>query len=561
MVQSENTAVSDWLNGFFSSYYRHRPVNATFIGVHDLDHRLPDYSEAGTGDVLADTTRLLDQAGTLRPQSLWERIDLRLATGYLRIQEWEYRSGHFHRGNPSLYTGEAIFGVMSLFLSAFAPLADRVASATARLEAVPGLLAQGRRNVRAAPTAWTERALRECDGALAFLTEGIDQLTAQERLDAPELRRAADRAAAAFADFTTWLRTELLHHPSDQTGCGEDALALYLTEGHCIDISPGEVARQAEVQLEEATRYLSDHAPDFGAADAASVLQRMASQHPGTAGYYACYEEQWKQVREAAERHELLTWPDFPIRFVPRPVWARRAAPDLYFLYYRSPAAYHRPAVHEYLVTPIDDTMPPARQRELLEANNDSTIRLNHVIHHGGIGHHVQNWHAFRSPSRIGQVAAVDCASRIAMPCGGTMAEGWACYATDLMAEVGFLTPEEQFAEWHTRARMGARAVVDVRLHQGEFTLEQAAGYYQRHAGMAPSSAMAEAVKNSMFPGMAVIYQVGTEGIQRLRADLAAQLGPRFSLRAFHDELLSFGSIPVNLIGAEMRRRSADAER
>ena len=561
MLQRENTAVSDWLNGFFSSYYRHRPVNATFIGVHDLDHHLPDYSEAGTGDALGDITSLLSQAGTLTPQSRWQRIDLRLATGYLRIQEWEYRSRHFHRGNPSLYTGEAVFGVMSLLLTPFAPLADRADSATARLEAVPGLLAQGRRNVRSAPTPWTERALRECDGALAFLTEGLDQLMAGERLNAPGLRRAADRAAAAFADFATWLRTELLCHPSDQTGCGGEALALYLAEGHCLDTSPDEVARQAEVQLEQATRYLSDHAADFGAADAATVLRRMASQHPDTAGYYACYEKQWQQAREAAERHELLTWPDFPIRFVPRPVWARRAAPDLYFLYYRSPAAYHRPAVHEYLVTPIDDTMPPEHQRELLEANNDSAIRLNHVIHHGGIGHHVQNWHAFRSPSRIGQVAAVDCASRIAMPCGGTMAEGWACYATDLMAEIGFLTPEEQFAEWHTRARMCARAVVDVRLHQGEFTLEQAAGYYQRHAGMSPSSAMAEAVKNSMFPGMAVIYQVGTEAIHRLRADLAAQLGPRFTRRAFHDELLSFGSIPVNLIGAEMRRRSADAER
>ena len=70
---------------------------------------------------------------------------------------------------------------------------------------------------------------------------------------------------------------------------------------------------------------------------------------------------------------------------------------------------------------------------ELLQATNDSVIKLNHVIHHGSIGHHVQNWHAFRSASRIGQVAAVDCASRIAMFCGGTMAEGWACYATDLM--------------------------------------------------------------------------------------------------------------------------------
>ncbi len=199
--------------------------------------------------------------------------------------------------------------------------------------------------------------------------------------------------------------------------------------------------------------------------------------------YYGRYQELWDSVRETAEEQSLLTWPDFPIRYVPRPGWARDAAPYLYFLFYRSPAAFNRPPVHDYLVTPIDATMAPEKQDELLRATNDSVIKLNHVIHHGSIGHHVQNWHAFRSRSRIGQIAAVDCASRIAMFCGGTMAEGWACYATDLMSEAGFLTPLEQFAELRGRTRMCARAIVDIRLHQGRFTLEQAADYYVEACG------------------------------------------------------------------------------
>ena len=94
-------------------------------------------------------------------------------------------------------------------------------------------------------------------------------------------------------------------------------------------------------------------------------------------------------------------------------------------------------------MTPVEPGHARGGQQRLLEANNDSVLKLNHVVHHGGIGHHVQNRHAFRVGSRIGQVAAVDCASRIALFCGGTMAEGWACYATDLMSEAGFLTPLE----------------------------------------------------------------------------------------------------------------------
>jgi uncharacterized protein (DUF885 family) len=189
-----------------------------------------------------------------------------------------------------------------------------------------------------------------------------------------------------------------------------------------------------------------------------------------------------------------------------------------------------------------------------VESNNDSVIRLNHVIHHGGIGHHVQNWHAFRSPSRVGRMAAVDCASRIAMLCGGTMAEGWACYATDLVGEFGGLTPLELYAQWHSRARMACRAVVDIRLHRGELPFPDAATLYAERAGMSPAAAQAEVVKNSMFPGAAVMYLVGTDAIRRLREEMSRIEGGSFTLRGFHDRLLSYGSVPVSLISEDMKR-------
>ena len=98
---------------------------------------------------------------------------------------------------------------------------------------------------------------------------------------------------------------------------------------------------------------------------------------------------------------------------------------------------------------------------------NHSVMTLNHVVHHGAIGHHVQNHHAYRGASRIGQVAAVDTANRIAMFSGGSLAEGWACYVCDLMEEIGFLTPLERIAQQHTRVRIAARAVADLSIHTG----------------------------------------------------------------------------------------------
>ena len=555
-MNSDAPQFDTWQEDFFEAYYHRRPVNATFIGVHAYDNRLPDFSENGAGDTLAEMHALLRRLAELPEEqlSISQRIDRQLAAGFLEIQAWEYQSEHFQRGNPCTYTGEAIFGLISLFLTDFAPLAERLESAIARMNDIPAFLAQGQANVRQAPLAWTERAIRECDGALAFLQDGLVELIQQEAIQDPHLRPAADLAAQAFATFRAYLQDELSASPEQPVACGEAAFDMLMRKGHCLDMSPEDILAYAEHELIAAQHYLEEHAGDFAAASPEFALAQLAELHPTLENYYGRYTELWQAARQTAETHQLLTWPDFPIDYVPQPRWARKAAPYLYFLFYRAPAAFNRPDRHAYLVTPIEAEMPPEEQLKLLQANNDSVIKLNHVVHHGSIGHHVQNWNAYQASSRIGQVAAVDTAARIAMFCGGTMAEGWAVYATGLMDETGFLSPLESYSEIQSRRRMSARAIVDVRLHHGHYDLKDAARFYQQQAGMSSSAAMNEAVKNSMFPGAAMIYLMGSDLIRQLRQELAARLGNRFDLRQFHDRLLSYGSIPVPLIAREIRK-------
>ena len=547
---------SAWLDDFFAAYYRRRPVNATFIGVHDYDAVVPDFSARGVAETTAEMTALLGDlrgGAVAEPQTPAERTDRILAEHFLTIQLWECESRHFQGGNPCVYTGEAIFGVLSLFLRPFAPLSERVDAAVARMNAIPQFLATATQNIPSAPTAWTERAIRECTGAMHFLGNGVELLIADEGITDPHFRSAATDARRAFATYQAFLTTEMRATTDDAYGCGGEAFERYMALGHALTMTGTAIERYARDHFAEARVRLDEGAAAFGVPDWRSALALLRRIHPTAEAYYARYQKQWDACHDYAAAHDLVSWPEYPIRYVPRSQWAREAAPFLYFLPYRAPSPYDRLAVHDYLVEPIEPNMSVADQRRRLEATNDSVMKMNHVIHHGGVGHHVQNWYASHAASRIGRVAAVDCASRIALFCGGTMAEGWSSYVVDLMDEVGFLTPLEAYSQHYAHMRAAARAIVDVNLHHGRFSFDQAVAFYRNDTGMTQEAAYAETVKNTMFPGAAMIYLIGQEMIHDLRREMAAREGSAFNLRRFHDRFLSYGSIPVSLIAAEMR--------
>ncbi|MGH7694045.1 MAG: DUF885 domain-containing protein [Gemmatimonadaceae bacterium] len=555
------------LDSFFELYYRLNPVNATFTGVHDFDDRLPDWSPEGLDAAAAEMLSLrteLQRAGpaTLGDDALagrdWEQIDRALADAFLEIQLAEHESGHFQTGNPSLAIGEALFGVIALMTRPFADLEWRMEHAAKRLAAIPPFLAGAERSWSSAgremPDAWIERALRECEGGRKLFTTGIDRWLESGDVAASlaaNVRRSADLAANAL--LATAERVSAQPTRDDNYGVGEAFFSLLLERGHCCTRPLAELRESARDQLdtERAALHEMAHAASLGSWR--DIQARLANLHPEPEEFYGAFGETWRACRTLAVRRQVVTWPeDWPIRYVPIPAWTRQAAPHLYYLFYRSPAPFDKVAIHDYVVPAVEDVEDEQSEERLLRTWNDSAIKLNHVVHHGAIGHHVQNYYAYQAASRIGQIAAVDCASRIGMFCGGTMAEGWACYATVLMDELGFLTEFERVLEQHTRVRLLTRAVVDLGLHGGELSFDTATSTFVDACGMSVEQARAEVAKASMFPGTALMYWLGLEQIQNLRATHERTLGRHFRLKTFHDEVLSFGSLPVALIARLM---------
>ena len=543
-----------WLDRFLDSYYRHRPVNATFIGVHDYDLLLPDLSPEAVHACVSDMTQLQHDLAALPDEPLTEpqQIDRQLASGFLEIQQWEFQSTHFHRGNPSFYTGEAIFGVLSLLRRDFAPFTQRLEAAIQRMNRIDTLLQQARENISAAPSAWIERAINECEGSLAFLESGLPHLLRDNDAESHDAESAASKASNAFRRFQHWLQSEL--PPNDAYASGADAFNLMLQKGHCLDVNADDVESYAWQELRKSEAKLHAHASDFDSDTWQEALAKLANHYPTPDHFLLHHYGLWRACRAVAEQNDLLTWPECDIQFVPRPFWARGAAPKLYFLPYHSAPAFDRIPAVDCIIPPIDWNVPAAQRLQMLKAANNSVIKLNHVVHHAALGHHVQNWYANnKAQSRIGKIAAVDVASRLAFFCAGTLAEGWATYSVKLMDESNFLTALESYSLHHARLRACARAIVDVGIHTRKLTLQQAQDFYADRVGMSESAARAEAVKNTMFPGAAMMYLIGSDAIVNLRNEMKSKHGDAFNLKNFHDALLSYGSIPVPLIAQSMR--------
>jgi uncharacterized protein (DUF885 family) len=98
----------------------------------------------------------------------------------------------------------------------------------------------------------------------------------------------------------------------------------------------------------------------------------------------------------------------------------------------------------------------------------------------------------------------------------------------------------------------GARVVVDVKLASGEWTLAQAAKFFEEQSGFTASASEAAVAGYALRPGYVLAYTVGRLQLEQLLAEYQHRMGERGSLRDFHDRLLSYGTTPFSVVGPEL---------
>jgi uncharacterized protein (DUF885 family) len=131
----------------------------------------------------------------------------------------------------------------------------------------------------------------------------------------------------------------------------------------------------------------------------------------------------------------------------------------------------------------------------------------------------------------------------------GAYVEGWALYSERLGKELGFYQdPYSDYGRLEDEMLRAIRLVVDTGLHDKKWTRQQVVDYFHEHSSQPESLVQSETDRYIVWPGQALSYKVGQLTILKLREKAKAALGAKFDIRAFHDEVLGAGSLPLDVL-------------
>jgi uncharacterized protein (DUF885 family) len=178
---------------------------------------------------------------------------------------------------------------------------------------------------------------------------------------------------------------------------------------------------------------------------------------------------------------------------------------------------------------------------------NQLTINNEDTAYHEGVpGHHMQISIAQELPElppfrqQAGYTAYV---------------EGWALYSERLGKEMGFYqNPYSDYGRLDDEMLRAIRLVVDTGVHSKKWTRDQVVQYFRDHSSLNEAGIQSETDRYIAWPGQALAYKIGQLTILRLREKARTELGAKFDIRGFHDEVLGAGALPLDVLEQRIDR-------
>ncbi|MGC1380851.1 MAG: DUF885 domain-containing protein [Candidatus Baltobacteraceae bacterium] len=536
----------DALNKFLAA----NPEVGTFLGDYSHDGDWSDPSAAGLAaakqmiDAYEQRLNAIDMTGA----TLQDRNDVTLMRAFMVQQRRnlaDAEAGKDPSGPPLAVLGTIFTMILHKDEQDPSVWWEHVIS---RLEKAPAFMAAAKPLITNPGRLQAQVALKQLAMAPALFTFILTPMAASLPADQKaRFEKARDGTLGAINAWTSWMSTNAASWPINYA-MGADAYNAMLKDELLLPYDAGQiaaigqktldaaVAKERQIQAEAKARGINLSNPAQAAASGGGMTPTTKDAQ------FAFFQTQLDTLRSFVTAKRIVTIPAYVGRMtiVETPPFLQPVLPGPSM---QSPPILSKQVDGVYFVPPPNPQMAKAAASGAIFEDFDRDRVLMTSGHEGIPGHFLQLSIAKHNEDPVRRFTF-----------DGVFAEGWAFYEEALLDREGLYGNDldGRYAVAQFERLRGARAIVDTKLATAAWSYDQAVAWYVAHAGVDRATAEGEVSRFALGPGQAFDYAVGKTQIEALLAQYKAKKGGAFDLQAFHDDLLSHGTVPLSIVASEM---------
>jgi len=556
-LEARRKALNDLLHEQWEYTMRTSPIYASILGDKRYNDKLDDFSQAAIDDSLEQSRRFLDRFNAIDTTGFPDQEvlnkqlmvrDLKMGLEGARFKPWEMpvsQQGGIHIDAPQLVS-----------LLSFETVKD-YEDYIARLKQLPVVFDQTVVQMRKGmaeglmqPKILLEKVVAQSNGIATTPVEESpfaqpfkkfpDSISEadRKRLRTEGLAAVQDSVLPAYVKFTAFVRDEYAPKGRTEPGAwslpnGDAWYAFRVKESTTTNLSPEEIHQLGLAQVKEIEARMLEVVQKLGYKDLKSfkaAVDADPKQHAQSREQILDLYRKYVDQMYTKLPQLFGTLPKARLQVMPVEEFREKEASD---------ASY------------VDGTPDGSRPGHIMVNTGDfakrSLLDIETTAYHEGVpGHHLQITIAQELP---------------ALPIYRqheyytAFTEGWALYSERLGEEVGFFQdPYSYYGHLQDDMLRAIRLVVDTGFHYKHWTRQQVVDYFHDHSSIDEVSVQSETDRYMAAPAQALGYKIGQLEILKLRQYAKDQLGAKFDVRGFHDEVLSGGALPMEVLSARIHQ-------
>ena len=517
---------------YYHSWFRYHPEDAVDVGVYDFSDQLKSYKQDDIGALIVLIQKMLSALDEVDYSDLDEnrQIDFQLIKAAATIELHDLEENDWRYRNPMEYVP-----VNAIYQLLIHPHGDVHQAVKRRLEAIPEYLRGAKIVLSQYPervvSQWAITARESAMMGVDFI-RGLGRnplLTAQFENPA-RLQPSFDAAAAAINDFANFIETDILPKAEGKFASGHNRFHRLINSKHFLATDAEKILGFGERLVATTEKELLALSEQIcGEESISKALAKVRSQHPDAADLLESYRNRMQAAHTWLMSADIVTVPvKQSLKVQQTPDFLRDIIP---FAAYEPPMPLDENQHGLYYVTTVDDEV-------LLAEHNQYSIDLTSA-HEAFPGHHLQFVIANEKNKSVTRL----------LNASASMYEGWALYCEQLVFEQGLYNQKEhEFILLRDRLWRALRIIIDVKIHTGLFSFDDAVNLLVEKLGFDVSQAKSEINWYSSAAATPLCYAVGREIILKTRDIVMNEGDGNTTLKDFHDQLLAQGSIALPLV-------------